>query len=87
MRNYGAGYYSYPFSEFCSADMYTKFEQGPMNREMGRLYRYMVLEKGGSRDEMMMIENFLGRELRADAFYRQLGLQDTLTAKATNSSS
>lgn len=45
-----------------------------MNREEGRRYRHMVLEKGGSQDEMEILKGFLGREPNGDAFYRELGL-------------
>jgi hypothetical protein len=31
-------------------------------------------EKGGSQDEMKMLTDFLGREPKTDAFYKELGL-------------
>lgn len=34
----------------------------------------MVLEKGGSQDEMKTLEDFLGRRSSTEAFYRELGL-------------
>jgi metallopeptidase MepB len=55
--------------------MFSVFAQDPMNAKEGRRYRHMILEKGGSQDEMMMLEDFLGREVRTDAFYRELGLK------------
>jgi metallopeptidase MepB len=45
-----------------------------MNASEGRRYRHMVLEKGGSQDEMKTLVDFLGREPKADAFYEELGL-------------
>ena len=45
-----------------------------MHGEEGRRYRHLVLEKGGSQDEMEMLKEFLGREPSSDAFYRELGL-------------
>lgn len=45
-----------------------------MNKAAGRRYRYQVLEKGGSQDEMQTLTEFLGREPSTDAFYKDLGL-------------
>lgn len=62
-------------SQVYSADMfYTVFKDDPMNKAAGRRYRYQVLEKGGSQDEMKTLTDFLGREPRTDAFYQELGL-------------
>lgn len=47
-----------------------------MNKEAGRRYRYQVLEKGSSRDEMESLTEFLGREPRSDAFYKELGIEE-----------
>ena len=35
----------------------------------------MVLEKGGSQDEMKTLEDFLGRAPSTEAFYKELGLE------------
>jgi metallopeptidase MepB len=62
-------------SQVYSADMfYTVFKDDPMNPAAGRRYRYGVLEKGGSQDEMKTLTDFLGREPKTDAFYKELGL-------------
>jgi metallopeptidase MepB len=53
---------------------YTVFKADPMNSEEGRRYRYTVLEKGGSQDEMKTLAEFLGREPKREAFYKELGL-------------
>ena len=45
-----------------------------MNGTEGKRYRHMVLEKGGSQDEMETLKAFLGREPSGDAFYKDLGL-------------
>lgn len=45
-----------------------------MNKAAGRRYRYQVLEKGGSQDEMVTLTNFLGREPETTAFYKDMGL-------------
>lgn len=53
---------------------YTAFHDDPMNKAEGRRYRHTVLERGGSQDEMKTLTEFLGREPKTDAFYRELGL-------------
>jgi metallopeptidase MepB len=56
-------------------DMFdTAFKRDTMNKKEGRRYRYTVLEKGGSQDEMVTLIQFLGRKPRPDAFFRDLGL-------------
>ncbi|OAL63865.1 hypothetical protein A7C99_4516 [Trichophyton rubrum] len=75
MGGYDAGYYGYLSSQVYSTDMfYTVFKDDPMNKKEGRRYRYSVLEKGGSQDEMTTLKEFLGREPKPDAFYKELGL-------------
>ncbi|CAG8075576.1 unnamed protein product [Penicillium olsonii] len=70
---YDAGYYGYLSSQVYSTDMfYTVFKDDPMNKAAGRRYRYQVLEKGGSQDEMKTLTEFLGREPQTDAFYRDM---------------
>jgi metallopeptidase MepB len=51
------------------------FKKDPMNGKEGRRYRHMVLEKGGSQEEMKTLEDFLGRKPSSDAFYQELGLK------------
>lgn len=69
------GYYGYLWSQVFSTDMfYTAFKKSPMDGATGRRYRHEVLEKGGSRDEMESLKQFLGREPNSDAFFEDLGL-------------
>ncbi|KAL4915718.1 peptidase family M3-domain-containing protein [Aspergillus aurantiobrunneus] len=75
MGGYDAGYYGYLSSQVYSTDMfYTVFKSDPMNPAAGRQYRYKVLEKGGSQDEMQTLTEFLGRAPQTDAFYKDMGL-------------
>ncbi|EED20714.1 metallopeptidase MepB [Talaromyces stipitatus ATCC 10500] len=75
MGGYDAGYYGYLSSQVYSTDMfYTIFKQNPMDPVQGRRYRHTVLEKGGSQDEMKSLTEFLGREPKTEAFYKDLGL-------------
>jgi len=72
---YDAGYYGYLSSQVYSTDMfYSVFKKDPMNPKEGRRYRHMVLEKGGSQDEMETLKQFLGREPSTEPFYKELGL-------------
>ncbi|KAI0387946.1 Metalloprotease [Hypomontagnella monticulosa] len=78
---YDAGYYGYLSSEVYSTDMfYTVFKKDPMNGKEGRRYRHTVLERGGSQDEMLSLEQFLGRKPSSDAFYAELGLTAAVAA-------
>ncbi|KAI1386625.1 Metalloprotease [Hypoxylon trugodes] len=75
MGGYDAGYYGYLSSHVYSTDMfYSVFRKDPMNSKEGRRYRHTVLERGGSQDEMITLEQFLGRKPSPDAFYAELGL-------------
>ncbi|KAF2113429.1 thimet oligopeptidase [Lophiotrema nucula] len=72
---YDAGYYGYLSSQVYSTDMfYTVFKANPMNGKEGRRYRHTVLEKGGSREEITLLVDFLGRQPSTEAFYKDLGL-------------
>jgi len=75
LGGYDAGYYGYLYSLAYSTDMfYTFFKKNPMDPKEGRRYRHTVLEKGGSQDEMLTLEQFLGREPSTEAFYKELGI-------------
>ncbi|PVI04451.1 zincin [Periconia macrospinosa] len=72
---YDAGYYGYLSSQVYSTDMfYTVFKDDPMNGKEGRRYRHTVLERGGSKDEMETLEDFLGRKPSTEPFYKELGI-------------
>ena len=80
MGGYDAGYYGYLWSQVYSTDMfYTAFKADPMNPIVGNRYRHMVLEKGGSQDEFLTLEQFLGRPPNSEAFYKELGLETKST--------
>lgn len=75
MGGYDAGYYGYLFSQVYSTDMfYSVFKKDPMDKKEGRRYRHTILEKGGSRDEMESLTEFLGRAPSTEPFYKELGL-------------
>lgn len=72
---YDAGYYGYLWSLVMAQDMYTKFQEiGIDSPEVGIKYRKIVLEEGGQRDAMELVEEFLGRKVNNEAFLKNLGL-------------
>ncbi|OBT56403.1 hypothetical protein VE04_03361 [Pseudogymnoascus sp. 24MN13] len=71
-----AGMYGYIWSKVLAMDMFDAvFKKDPLDGEAGRRYRRMVLEKGGSQDEMETVVQFLGRRPTSEAFYKSLGLE------------
>jgi Zn-dependent oligopeptidase len=55
--------------------MFSVFEKnGVMDVNTGKRYRDIVLANGGSRDELGMVKEFLGREPKPDAFFKSIGL-------------
>jgi metallopeptidase MepB len=61
----------------------TVFKSDPMDGAEGRRYRHIVLERGGSQDEMKTLVDFLGREPQTDAFYEELGLAPGLLVETS----
>jgi len=73
MSGYDAGYYGYLYSQSFSADMFQSvFAKDPLDRVQGMHYRKMILEPGGSRDEMESLISFLGRPPTSEAFLDSL---------------
>lgn len=77
---YAAGYYSYKWAEVLSADAYARFEEeGIFNRDTGQAFLRAILERGGSRDAMLLFREFRGREPKIDALLRHSGIITTAT--------
>ncbi len=75
MGNYEARYYGYAWSRVFAQDMFTVFQQsGLENPEVGMRYRREILEPGGMVEPEKLLENFLGRPVSYDAFYKELGI-------------
>lgn len=67
--------YAYLWSRTIAQDLWEMvFARDPLDSQAARRYRYGVLEKGGSQDEMKTLVDFWGREPDFEGFYKGLGL-------------
>jgi len=70
---YDAGYYGYMYSLVFASDMYaTVFKKDPLDPALGQRYRDSILKPGGSREELLSLKEFLGREPNSEAFVEEL---------------
>lgn len=68
LTGYGACYYTYQWSLVIARDLLTAFDGDLMDPEVARRYRSEILEQGGSRDAVDLVEAFLGRPTRFEAY-------------------
>jgi peptidyl-dipeptidase Dcp len=72
---YSAGYYGYIWSEILDADSVTWFKQnGGLSRENGQRFSDYLLSRGGSKDSMTLVKEFLGREPSIQPLLERRGL-------------
>ena len=75
MSGYEGAYYAYAWSKVYAQDMYTAFQQGGLqNPAVGLRYRREVLAPARMVEPDVLVRNFLGRPMKPDAFYEDLGL-------------
>jgi thimet oligopeptidase len=80
MGGYDAGYYGYLWSKVYAQDLFTRFEKnGVMDAATGRAYRKVVLAPGATEEPDVLLQRFLGRPLRYDAFFKEMGIGATST--------
>lgn len=72
VSEYAAGYYGYLWAQVIAADLRTVFAPDPLDPAVGRRWRERVLEPGNERPPEALIQAFLGRPVREDAFRRWL---------------
>lgn len=72
MGGYESGYYGYLWSEVYAAEVFQYFKDSGdiFNREIGLHYRKCILEKGGTENGFVMMNNLLGREPNHAAFMK-----------------
>jgi thimet oligopeptidase len=70
--HYAAAYYGYMWSEVIALDLLSAFGDNLMDPEVGRRFREQVLSRGGERPAMEIVQEFLGRPVSRDAFFREI---------------
>lgn len=65
---YSARYYSYTLTRLLASDMYSIFKKANNDAVMGRKYRELILERGGTHSGLSMVTEFLGRKPSMYAF-------------------
>lgn len=61
-------------AQIFAAEFYeTAFATNPRSQQTWDRYRQLILEPGGSRDELKLMEEFLGHSPTPDALVRSLG--------------
>jgi hypothetical protein len=68
LTGYGACYYTYQWSLVIARDLLSGFDGNLMDAEAATRYRREILEPGGRRDATDLVEAFLGRPYRFDAY-------------------
>ena len=75
LNGYAASYYGYAWSKVLAQDMYSVFKaKGVLNPEIGKRFRDQVLSKGGSKEPMELVKDFIGRKPNSNALVESLGL-------------
>jgi thimet oligopeptidase len=71
---YSSNYYTYMFDKVIALDFFGQFDQSNLlEGPTAMRYRQAILEPGGSKPGTQLIEDFLGREQRMDAFAEWVG--------------
>ncbi|OYX66562.1 MAG: hypothetical protein B7Y88_01600 [Sphingomonadales bacterium 32-64-17] len=79
LDGYSAIYYTYRWSKVIADDLFTRFTaEGLRNPATAADYRRAVLDQGGTKPAAELVRDFLGRDVRLDAYREELakGLVD-----------
>lgn len=69
---YAAGYYGYMWSEVVALDMLSAYNGNIMDPKVGKRFRKMVLARGGELPAKALVEQYLGRPVKSDAFFAEI---------------
>lgn len=69
---YAAGYYGYMWSEVVALDMLSAYGNNIMDPAVGQKFRRMILARGGEVPARKLVEAFLGRPVKSDAFFAEI---------------
>jgi len=76
MGGYEGTYYAYAWAKVYAMDMFTAFQKdGLQNPAVGARYRKDVLAPARSVEPDVLVKNFLGRSMKPDAYYADLGIK------------
>ena len=71
---YSSNYYTYMFDKVIALDFFGQFDRSNLlEGPTAMRYRHSILEPGGSKPGTQLIEDFLGREQKMDAFSAWVG--------------
>jgi thimet oligopeptidase len=71
---YTSNYYTYMFDKVIALDFFTQFDRSNLlEGPTAMRYRRAILEPGGSKPGIQLIEDFLGRQQKMDAFAEWVG--------------
>lgn len=75
LTGYSARYYGYLWSKVFALDLFSEIEKaGLLDTATGRRYADAILVPGGTKPPHLLLQQFLGREPRIDAFIKDIGL-------------
>jgi thimet oligopeptidase len=74
LMGYSSNYYTYMFDKVIALDFFAQFDRSNLlEGPTAMRYRQAILEPGGSKPGTELIQDFLGREQRMDAFAEWVG--------------
>ena len=69
---YAAGYYGYMWAEVIGKDMLSQWGPNILDANVGSRFRKTVLGRGGEQSAKVLVEEFLGRPVSSEAFFKEL---------------